>query len=111
MTELQRGAVISYAERGDFTSKPRPGIVVQRTSSLAASPSITLCGLTTFGEATEIARFAIVPSPENGLREVSFVMVDKIATIKRSRVREVIGTLSPADMQRLDASLRAWLEL
>ena len=94
MIELRRGAVVSFADRGDYTGKPRPGVIVQRDSSLRDSPSITLCGLTTEAMPSHMARPALTPSPANGLGAPCYCMVDKIASIRRAKVGEVFGLLN-----------------
>lgn len=111
MTELQRGHVVYFGERGEFSGKLRPGVIVQRGSTLANSPSITLCGITTHAMPTNAARVAVSPSPENGLDLPSSVMIDKIATIGRARIKRIFGQLGPDEMSAVDTALRQWLEL
>ncbi|MBK8628883.1 MAG: type II toxin-antitoxin system PemK/MazF family toxin [Sphingomonadales bacterium] len=111
MIDLRRGDVVFYGERGEFTGKLRPGVIVQRESTLADSPSITVCGITSFSMPTHAARVALSPSPENGLEEQSFAMIDKIASISRSRVRRVFGHLNPDEINAIDRALRSWLQL
>jgi mRNA interferase MazF len=47
----------------------------------------------------------------NGLSLVSDAMIDKIMTLSRSRIRQVIGTLSNAEMIRIDQRLLTFLGL
>lgn len=111
MTELSRGAVVLFAEKGDYTAKPRPGVVVQHHATLADSPSITLCGISTVAVPGASTRIGIDPDPTNGLRDLSFVMVDKVSTIRRSRIRSVVGRLDGSQMAQVDIALRRWLDL
>ena len=111
MTELARGAIVLFGERGEFTGTPRPGVVVQRHSTLADSPSITLCGLTTTATSGNPVRIAIPPTAANGLKALSFVMIDKLASISRNRIREMIGELEHDEMVAVDTALRRWLDL
>jgi mRNA interferase MazF len=111
MTELRRGQVVLAAERGDYTGKPRPMLIVQRTATLDASAGVTMCGFTTTVAATEPMRVAVLHLEGTGLSEPSMVMVDKVSTLRRERVREVIGELSDAKMREVDAALRRWLDL
>ncbi|MFZ4746856.1 MAG: type II toxin-antitoxin system PemK/MazF family toxin [Sphingomonas sp.] len=62
MIELKRGDIVLFAERGKCTGKLRPGVVVQRDSTLQDAPSVTLCGLTSFAMPTHRSRIAISPS-------------------------------------------------
>ena len=111
MTDLRRGAVVLYAERGEYTGKLRPGIVVQRNSTLADAPSVTLCGLTSQAMPSHDARIVVVPDDDNGVDHVSFAMIDKVVSISRPRVREVVGQIDAETMRRIDYALKLWLEL
>jgi mRNA interferase MazF len=111
MIDLHRGNVVFYGERGEFTGKLRPGVVVQRESTLEDAPSVTLCGITTTAMPTNAARVPVMPSPENGLNTPSFVMIDMIASISRQRVRQVFGQLGQDEIAAVDHALRTWLEL
>jgi mRNA interferase MazF len=111
MTELRRGDVVYYGERGEFSGKLRPGVVIQRNATLEDAPSITICGITSTAIPDKLARVALIPSPANGLEMASFVMVDKIASIRRQRVRQIFGRLDPEDLIAVDRALRLWLDL
>ena len=111
MIELARGAMVLFAERGDYTSKPRPGVIVQRDVTLSDAPSITLCGVTTHAIGANAARIALVPSAENGLLKPAYIMIDKVASIRRYRIRERVGMLHIEDMRQIDIALRRWLDL
>ena len=111
MTDLARGAIVSFGERGEYTRKPRPGLVIQRTSTLDHSATVTLCGLTTTAVVNSRTRVTLHPSAINGLRLPSFVMVDKISSISRERIGKLIGHLEPSEMEAVDLSLRRWLDL
>ena len=111
MIELRRGDVVYFGERGEFTGKLRPGIIVQREATLADAPSVTLVGLTSMAIPTNAARVAITPTRENGLDATSYAMVDKIASISRTRIRQVFGQLTQDELAAIDHALRMWLEL
>lgn len=111
MTDLCRGSIALYSERGEYTSKLRPGLIVQRESTLADSPSVTLCGITTFVMPAIASRIMLVPDSENGLDALSFVMIDKIVSISRPRIRAIVGKIDADSMTRVDAALRRWLDL
>ena len=51
------------------------------------------------------------PSPRNGLRKPSQLMVDKLFTVPIQVVGEVVGQLEPDVLVDLDLALRGWLEL
>jgi mRNA interferase MazF len=53
----------------------------------------------------------VEPSPENGLRETSRLMVDKVTTVPKSRLGQCIGCLADDDMLRLNRSMLVFLGL
>ncbi|MBV9219658.1 MAG: type II toxin-antitoxin system PemK/MazF family toxin, partial [Methylobacteriaceae bacterium] len=65
-------------------------IVCQMTSDLVDAPDF---------------RLTVHPSPENGLRTRSQIMVDKPVTVRRERIGQRIGRLDAADVGRLDVAL------
>lgn len=109
MIELRRGDIILASDRGDYTGKLRPMLVVQRNSTLPHAAGVTACGMTTVIAATEPMRVAVLAG--NGVDEPSLIMIDKISTIRRERVRSVVGRLPAAKMQEVDRALRRWLDL
>lgn len=111
MVDLNRGDVIVYAAKGIYQGKPRPGVIVQRNSTLADAPSVTICGLTSTDLPVDAVRVRIAPDADNGVSGVSHVMIDKIGTIPKNAVHQRIGRLSAADVNAVDRALRRWLEL
>ncbi len=107
---VRRGEVWSIAGGGDYTGKPRPAVVIQ--DDLFETPaSVTMCPFTTEGHNDYFFRIEIEPSVTNGLRATSFLMVDKITTVNRSRCRSKIGTLAAADVMRLERAMVVFLGL
>jgi mRNA interferase MazF len=58
-----------------------------------------------------LVRPAIEPSEKNGLREKSFAMTDKIATLPRAKLDRRIGVLTPAAMQAVNRAVMVFLGL
>ena len=58
-----------------------------------------------------LVRIAVEPSPRNGLRKLSQLMVDKLFTVPIQAVGELVGQLEPQVLIELDLALRSWLEL
>ncbi|AVM72919.1 DUF4160 domain-containing protein [Magnetospirillum gryphiswaldense] len=57
----------------------------------------------------ELNRVDVEPSPENGLRKRSQVMVDKAMTVKRDKLGEPFGRLDEAAMIAVNRSLALFL--
>ncbi len=51
------------------------------------------------------------PTPENGLKTASAIMIDKIVAIRRESLDKRIGTLEDGDIIRLNRSIAVFLGL
>jgi len=58
-----------------------------------------------------LLRPPVEPSVDNGLRETSRLMVDKIASMPRSRLGSRMGRLAAEDLVRLDRAMLVFLGL
>ena len=111
LATLCRGTVVTVVSPGVYSGKPRPAVVVQADRWLQAHPSVTLCPLTSTLVEAPLVRIAVEPSPRNGLRQPSQLMVDKLFTVPLEAIGAVVGQLEPQALIELDLALRGWLEL
>ena len=100
---IPRGSIVAVAIPGDF-GKPRPALVVQ-TQLYAELSTVLVCPLTSDLSASSALRIRIDPSPENGLKTPSHVMLDKLTAVRRSRIGEEIGTVGPNVMEDVGREL------
>jgi len=107
---LRRGDVVLAATTGDY-GKPRPAVVTQSDIFNETHPSVVMCPLTTFRVEAPLFRITVEPTEGNGLRQSSQVMVDKITTLRRDRLRSTIGRLDQETMRRVDRALAVFLGL
>jgi mRNA interferase MazF len=98
---LRRGAVVLVRLPRD---KARPAVVV-RSDLLAELSYATVLLITTDLREQISMRIDILPTPENGLREKSQVMVDWPQTVRTSDMGQVIGQLDTAAMQVITQEL------
>lgn len=70
-----------------------------------ATDSVTVCAFTTDPTDAPLLRVPISPGPPTGLRQASSLLVDKITTVRRSKIDEKIGRLSDEDMVRLGRAI------
>jgi len=73
--------------------------------------SIAVCLLTSEPVEAPMLRILVEPTPENGLRAPSRLMVDNIITVPRNRLGQCIGRLGDDDLLRLNRSLLVFLGL
>jgi mRNA interferase MazF len=107
---MRRGEVWTVSGGKDYAGKPRPVVIVQ-DDSFDATDSITICSFTTDPIEAPLFRLPVEPSERNGLRATSRLMVDKITTVPKSKVGELIGRLDDEDMVRLNQAVLVFLGL
>jgi mRNA interferase MazF len=107
---VKRGDVVIAVFAGDY-GKPRPAVVVQTDLANPTHSSLVLCPITSHIEDAPLFRLEVTPSRENSLEKSCQIMVDKITTVRRDRVRQVIGRLDEDTMIRVNRSLAFWLGL
>ena len=103
------GGLITVALQGDY-GKPRPAVVIQ-SDLFDEHPSVTLLPLTSDLRDTPLFRITIGPSAENGLRQRSQIMIDKIQTVPRAKVGPSLGRLSDDEQIAVNRSLMLFLGL
>ena len=75
-----------------------------QTDLLAELDSVVLCPVTS-DLRTAAFRVTIEPTPANGLRALSQVMVDKLSTLPRAKLSEPFGRLEDERMRAVDRAL------
>jgi mRNA interferase MazF len=101
---MKRGDVVIVAATGDY-GKPRPAVIVQTDAFPETHASVVICQMTTQIVDAPDLRVTIDPSEGNGLRERSQVLADKPVTVRRERIRQLIGRLDDGDVGRLNVAL------
>ncbi len=107
---MKRGEIWTIAGGPGYAGKPRPAVIIQ-DDGFCETPSIAVCLLTSEPVEAPMLRILVQPSPENGLRAASRLMVDKIITVPKSRLGQCIGRLADDDLLRLNRSLLVFLGL
>lgn len=108
-TGVKRAEIWTVAGAPDYAGKPRPAVIIQ--DDHFDTDSVTICPLTTDPTQAPLFRLEVEPSPENGLREPSKLMVDKITTVSRSKLGDRIGALAGIDTIRVNRSIFVFLGL
>lgn len=104
---MRRGDLVTIALPGDY-GKPRPALVVQ-ADAFAELSSVTVLPVTSELHDWRLFRVTIEPTQETGLLRRSQVMVDKAATIPRSRIGQRIGCADYETMQAVSAAIAKFL--
>ncbi len=107
---MKRGEIWSVAGGPDYAGKPRPVVIVQE-DAFDLTLSITICGFTSDETDAPLLRLLVEPSPVNGLKAPSRLMIDKITTVPKTKIGTKIGQLDALDLQRLNAAMLVFLGL
>ncbi len=93
---MRRSDIWTVAGGSDYAGKPRPAVILQDdrfdTDSVTGSP------FTTDTTEAPLLRVEIEPGADNGLSRACRLMVDRITTVRRSRIGDRVGELSDADI-------------
>ena len=106
---MRRGDLVTIALQGDY-GKPRPALAIQ-ADLFAAARSRTVLPLTSGPQDAPLLRVRVEPTPENGLRVPSWVMIDKPATVPADKLGAAFGRLDDATMVTISRSLALFLGL
>jgi mRNA interferase MazF len=107
---VRRGAFVIVATAGDY-GKPRPALIVQ-SDLFSELPSVVICPLTTtIRTDADQFRLDVSPSPENGLRDVSQLTIDKITVVPIAKIGKVIGSADDALLLRVNRALALFLSI
>lgn len=107
---MRRGDIHIAAARGPYTGKPRSVVIVQ-DDRFDATSSVTVCPMTTNPVEAPLIRIPVPTTAGTGIDQPSAIMVDKITTVPREKVRDRVGRLSDADLVRLDRAIMVFLGL
>jgi mRNA interferase MazF len=105
---MRRGEVWTVAGGRDYAGKPRPVVILQ-DNRFDATGSVTICAFTTDQTEAPLFRLPIEPNDTNGLRASCRLMVDKITTVPKTKMRTRIGRLDHEDVVRLNRAVLIFL--
>jgi mRNA interferase MazF len=104
---VKRGDLVPVAMSGDF-GKPRPALIVQSNRFEGTGTLTVLLVSGTLVDAPLI-RLTVRPTPENGLRKASQVMVDEAMSVRRDKIGPPFGRLDDETMLSVTRSLAVFL--
>ena len=99
---MKRGEVWTLQD-DRYASKARPVVIVQ--GCLEGFDSVIVCLFTSFHQEDLADRIAIEPTGVNGLQKTSYVMVDKLLTVRQRELGHQVGSLNQDEMLRVTQAL------
>lgn len=100
---MRRGDLVTIALQGDY-GKPRPALIIQ-ADQFADLGSVVILPITSTLVDAPLLRPTVEPSPDNGLRTTSQIMLDKPMTVKADKIGDAFGHLDDASMVTVNRSL------
>jgi mRNA interferase MazF len=104
---MKRGDIVTVAMAGDF-GKPRPALIIQ-ADRFVGHTSITVLLMTSDLRDAPALRITVQPTPKNGLRDPSQIMVDRAMTAPRGKIGRRIGRLDRDTLTAVNRSLAVFL--
>jgi mRNA interferase MazF len=105
----RRGELVTIAMAGDY-GKPRPALVI-RSDAFSDLPSVTVLRITSELHDWPLLRITVTPNTKNGLRRPSQIMIDKAATVPRSKLGSCIGRIESDTLRSVEQALQVFLGL
>lgn len=109
--DVSRGAIVLARGPLPDMAEARSFVVIQSDLFNETHATITLCPLTSNVGGEALFRVALSPQEHTGLDVEYEVQVDKVISIRRERIAQVIGHASATRMEQVDQALRRWLML
>jgi mRNA interferase MazF len=109
MGRVIRGEIWMVAG-GVYASKPRPAVILQ-DDRFDGTDSVTVCPLTSIDVSAPLLRLPLEADVLSGLDAASFVMVDKLTTVRRANVAQRVGRLSSSQLVDLERLVMVFLGL
>jgi len=106
---VKRGELWSVAG-GIYASKPRPALVIQ-DDLFSTAASVTVLPLTTSPVDAPLIRIPVDNTPTTGLEHPSFIMIDKLTTVRRSNAGRRLGRITSTQLVDVERSLLVFLGL
>jgi len=106
---VKRGDLVTIALSGDF-GKPRPALIIQ-SDLFDQTGTVTVLLLSGTLVDAPLIRTTIEPTPTNGLKKRSQVMIDKAMSVKRERIGGVIGQIDGEAMLTVTRALAVFFAI
>ena len=105
---MRRGDLVTVAVQGDF-GKPRPALVLQSDLFNETHPTVVVCLMTSALRDTPLFRITMDPTPQNGLKSISQIQVDKVVSVLRGKIGETFGRIDDATLLKVNRALAVFV--
>lgn len=105
---MKRGDLVTVALQGDF-GKPRPALIIQSDLFMPEGETVVVLLLSSGLILAPIFRITVIPNEENGLKTTCQIQVDKIVTVKKSKLGPVFGRINNSTLVSINRALAVFL--
>ena len=95
---------------GSGGARQAPAVVLQ-DDGFAGTTSVTICPFSERAVDAPLLRLPVAPPAGSGLPPRTHLMIDRIGTISKTRLRQRLGRLSGEDLVRMNRALLVFLGL
>ncbi|MGI4857061.1 MAG: type II toxin-antitoxin system PemK/MazF family toxin [Janthinobacterium lividum] len=106
---MRRGSIVAVAIQGDF-GEGHPALVVQ-SDLFSGHPSVSVLLLSSEIVDAPLIRTKVQPSERNGLRVPSQIAADRMFTLRREKVGDVMGQIEEEIMNAVNRTMLVFLGL
>ena len=107
---MKRGEIWMVSGGAPYARKPRPAVILQ-ANRFSETESVTLCPMTSHATSEYGIRPLVSPNAINGLDRPTYIMVDKISTVPRTRLGNLVGSLEDSTLEDLSRAATVFLGL
>lgn len=105
---MKRGDFVTVALQGDF-GKPRPALVIQSDKFNETHATVTVLLVSSELVDAPLFRILLQPDATNNLDRPCQILVDKVMTIRRSRLGAAFGSANDEVMLAVNRALAVFL--
>jgi mRNA interferase MazF len=115
MTVVVKRGDIFYADLSPVVGSEqggiRPVIIIQNDVGNKYSPTVIVAAITSQINKAKLPTHVEISSEEYGLNKDSVVLLEQIRTLDKKRLKEKIGHMTDADMEKVNNALKVSINL
>jgi mRNA interferase MazF len=108
---IKRGEIWTGAGSGNYAKKPRPVLILESEEFQISNSDIVALITSDDEQDLGILRYKLIATQENGLKNDSYICLDKLTAISVNRLRNFCGIVDDTDMLEIERRLARILHI